>query len=44
MVSRKFFSMEAIRDLSRLRGALTRGVRVNTRAMAVDDLDFGMPL
>ena len=35
--------MKAIRDLSRLRGALTRGIRIETRAITADNFDFRMP-
>ena len=36
--------MKAIRDLSRLRRALTRGIRIETRAITADNFDFRMPL
>ncbi len=36
--------MKAIRDLSRLRRALTRGIRIEARAITADNFDFQMPL
>jgi hypothetical protein len=36
--------MKAIRDLSRLRRALARGIRIETRAITADNFDFRMPL
>ena len=45
MVSRRFFQqMKAIRDLPRLGRALTRGIRIETRAITADNFDFRMPL
>jgi hypothetical protein len=36
--------VKAVSDLSRLRRALARGVRIEASAIAADDLDFRMPL
>jgi len=36
--------MKAIRDLPRLRRAVTRGIRIETRAITADNFDFRMPL
>jgi hypothetical protein len=36
--------VKPIRDLSRLRRTLARGIRIKTRAITTDNFDFRMPL